>query len=93
VVAVSVLVQERPLVVVATNGEARQWGVQARDLIREASTVLGAPSDGGDGGAVLELTDVGEPAVAQGAGGDPGKVAEALRRIEHSVGERVTSRG
>ena len=80
VVAVSVLVKERPMVVVATNGEARHWGVKAGELIREAATVLG----GGGGG---------RDDLAQGGGTEAGKVEEALRRIEHSVGERVTSRG
>ncbi len=80
VVAVSVLVKERPLVVVATNDEARHWGVKAGELIQEAATVLG----GGGGG---------RDDLAQGGGTDAAKVEEALRRIEHSVGERVTSRG
>jgi alanyl-tRNA synthetase len=33
--------KERPIVVVATNDEARKWGVRAGDLVREAAGVLG----------------------------------------------------
>jgi alanyl-tRNA synthetase len=80
VIAVSVLVKERPMVVVATNDEARRWGVRAGELIREAAHVLGGGGGGSDD-------------IAQGGGTDPAKVEEALRRIEYSVGERVTSRG
>lgn len=87
VVAVSVLVQERPLVVVATNDEARHWGVRAGELIHEAALVLGVDQHAGQSGAG------GQDDLAQGSGTDPAKVAEALRRIEYSVGERVTSRG
>ncbi len=79
VVAVSVLVQERPQVTVAVNDQARIWGVSAGALIREAVTVLGGDGEGRDD-------------IAQGGGPDTAKVAEALQRIEYSVGERVTSR-
>jgi alanyl-tRNA synthetase len=79
VVAVTGVAKERPLVVVAANEEARRWGVKAGDLVREAAKVLG----GGGGG---------KDDVAQGGGVDVTKVPDALRRIEHVVGERVTQR-
>jgi alanyl-tRNA synthetase len=79
VVAVTGVAKDRPLVVVATNDEARTWGVKAGDLVREAAAVLG----GGGGG---------KDDVAQGGGSDATRVQDALRRIEHVVGERVTSR-
>jgi alanyl-tRNA synthetase len=79
VVAVTGVAKERPLVVVAANEEARRWGVKAGDLVREAAKVLG----GGGGG---------KDDVAQGGGTDVTKVQDALRRIEHVVGERVTQR-
>jgi alanyl-tRNA synthetase len=79
VVAVAGVVKERPVVVVATNDEARGWGVKAGELVREAAKVLG----GGGGG---------KDDVAQGGGTDVGQIDEALRRIEFVVGERVTQR-
>jgi alanyl-tRNA synthetase len=79
VVAVAGVVKERPVVVVATNDEARTWGVKAGELVREAAGVLG----GGGGG---------KDDVAQGGGTDVTKISDALRRIEFIVGERVTSR-
>jgi alanyl-tRNA synthetase len=78
VVAVAGVAKERPIVVVATNDEARTWGVRAGELVREAAGVLG----GGGGG---------KDDVAQGGGSDPSRIADALRRIEHAVGERVTA--
>jgi alanyl-tRNA synthetase len=80
VVAAAGVAKERPVVVVATNDRARQWGVKAGDLVREAARVLG----GGGGG---------KDDVAQGGGTDPARVSEALKRIEHAVGERVTQTG
>jgi alanyl-tRNA synthetase len=77
VVAVGGVVKERPVVVVATNEEARRWGLKAGELVRQGSNVLG----GGGGG---------KDDLAQGGGTDPAKVGEALRRIEHFVGEKVT---
>jgi alanyl-tRNA synthetase len=76
VVAIAGVAVERPVVVIATNEEARRWRVSAGDLVREAAKVLG----GGGGG---------KPDVAQGGGSDPAKVADALTRVEHVVGERV----
>jgi alanyl-tRNA synthetase len=78
VVAVAGVAKDRPLIVVATNDEARRWGVNAGDLVREAARVLG----GGGGG---------RPDLAQGGGSDPAKVVHALTRVEHAVGERVTA--
>jgi len=78
VVAIAGVAKERPVVVVATNDEARKWGVRAGELVREAAGVLG----GGGGG---------KDDVAQGGGNDPTRIDEALRRIERAVGERVTA--
>jgi alanyl-tRNA synthetase len=80
VVAVAAVNKGRPQVVVATNEQARRWGVRAGELVKVAAQVLG----GGGGG---------KDDLAQGGGQDAGKVAEALQRIEHAVGERVTSGG
>ncbi|MFP5333903.1 MAG: alanine--tRNA ligase [Actinomycetes bacterium] len=77
VVAVAGTTKGRPLVVVATNAQAREWGVKAGELVRVAAQVLG----GGGGG---------KDDVAQGGGTDPAQVGEALRRLEHAVGEKVT---
>jgi alanyl-tRNA synthetase len=78
VVAVGGVAKERPLVVVATNEEARRWGIAAGDLVKVAAGVLG----GGGGG---------KPDVAQGGGTDVGLLGAALLRLEHAVGERVTA--
>ncbi len=78
VVAVAGVAKGRPLVVVATTAEARAWGVVAGALVKVAATILG----GGGGG---------KDDVAQGGGTDPAAVGEALRRVEHAVGERVTA--
>jgi alanyl-tRNA synthetase len=78
VVVVGGVAKGRPQVVVATNEEGRRWGVSAADLVKLATRVLG----GGGGGS---------PEVAQGGGTDVSALAEALRRVEHSVGETVTA--
>jgi alanyl-tRNA synthetase len=78
VVAVGGVVKGRPQIVVATNEEARRWGLAAGDLVRAGAAVLG-----GSGG--------GKPDVAQGGGSDPERIGEALQRIEHTIGERVTA--
>jgi alanyl-tRNA synthetase len=78
VVAVGGIAKGRPLIVVATDDEARRWGLRAGDLVREAAPLLG-----GNGG--------GKPDVAQGGGTDPARLGEALQRVEHAVGERVTA--
>jgi alanyl-tRNA synthetase len=77
VVAVAGVAKDRPVVVVATNDEARRWGVKAGELVRGAAKTLG----GGGGG---------KDDVAQGGGQDAAKVGEALAGIEHAVGQRVT---
>jgi alanyl-tRNA synthetase len=80
VVALGAVHNQRPLIVVATNEEARRWGVAAGDLVKEAARILG----GGGGG---------KPDVAQGGGSDMTMLTEALLRVEHSIGERVTAGG
>jgi alanyl-tRNA synthetase len=72
------VVNRRPQVVVATNDEARRWGLAAGDLVKIGAGVLG-----GNGG--------GKPDVAQGGGTDPSRIGDALLRIEHAIGERVTA--
>ncbi len=78
VVAVSGVAKDRPVVVVATNATAREWGVKAGALVRVAAQALG----GGGGG---------KDDLAQGGGTDPSAVPEALRAVEHAVGETVTA--
>ncbi len=77
VVAATGAAKGRPVVVVATNEQARVWGVKAGHLVREAARVLG----GGGGG---------KDDVAQGGGTDVAQTGAALLRVEHAVGERVT---
>lgn len=77
VVAVSGTAKGRPVVVIATNPMAREWGVKAGALVKIAASTLG----GGGGG---------KDDLAQGGGSDVSKVAEALQRVEHAVGETVT---
>ncbi|MGH8892676.1 MAG: DHHA1 domain-containing protein, partial [Actinomycetes bacterium] len=67
----------RPVVVVAVNSTGQEWGIKAGELVRVAATALG----GGGGG---------KDDVAQGGGTDPAKADEALRQVEHAVGQRVT---
>ncbi len=64
---------EKPAVVVATNQSARDRGLAAGDLVREASTTLG-----GKGG--------GRPDIAQGGGSDASRIPAALAAVEHAVG-------
>jgi alanyl-tRNA synthetase len=78
VVAVAAKAGERPVIVVAVNDKAREWGLKAGALVRVAAQVLG----GGGGG---------KDDVAQGGGTDAGKVQEALAAVEHAVGATVTS--
>jgi alanyl-tRNA synthetase len=77
VVAMVSVANGRPVVVVAVNDKGREWGIKAGDLVKVAATVLG----GGGGG---------KDDVAQGGGTDPAKADEALRQVEHTVGQRVT---
>ncbi len=78
VVAGTAVTNGRPLVVVATNEPARERGVRAGDLVRAAAQALG----GGGGG---------RDDVAQGGGTDVSQTGEALHRVEHAVGERITA--
>jgi alanyl-tRNA synthetase len=78
VVAVAGVAKGRPVVVIATNDEARRWGVKAGALVREAASILG----GGGGG---------KDDIAQGGGTDPAKITDALSRVEFVVGQTVTA--
>jgi alanyl-tRNA synthetase len=78
VVAVAGVAKDRPVVVIATNATARQWGLRAGSLVKVAAQTLG----GGGGG---------KDDLAQGGGVDVSKVAEALAKVEHTVGELVTA--
>ena len=77
VVAVASVPADRPVVVVATNPPAREWGVRAGELVRLAAQALG----GGGGG---------KDDLAQGGGTRPDQVGAALAEVEHAVGRRVT---
>ncbi|MBG6190233.1 alanyl-tRNA synthetase [Arthrobacter sp. CAN_A212] len=75
VVATAGVSNDRPLVLVATNEEARAAGVKAGALVRVAAGILG----GGGGG---------KDDVAQGGGSDPAKVEPALSAIRAAVAAR-----
>jgi alanyl-tRNA synthetase len=68
----------KPSVVVAVNGTAQEWRLNAGDLVKVAAASLG-----GNGG--------GRPDVAQGGGTDPAAAPDAVRDVERAIGERVTS--
>ncbi|MDO5079647.1 alanine--tRNA ligase [Buchananella hordeovulneris] len=72
VVAITAVVSERPVVVVATNAQARERGMKAGDLVRRAAQVLG----GGGGG---------KPDLAQGGGQDASQIGQALDAIAASL--------
>jgi len=78
VVAVAGVAKDRPVVIITTNDAARQWGLRAGELVKVAAQTLG----GGGGG---------KDDVAQGGGTDATKVGQALAKVEHAVGERVTA--
>jgi alanyl-tRNA synthetase len=78
VVAVAGAGGGKPSLVVAVNDAARDWGLSANALVR-----VGAEELGGRGGGKDDL--------AQGGGADVARIDAALERIEHAVGERVTS--
>ncbi|HEY5182853.1 MAG TPA: alanine--tRNA ligase, partial [Dermatophilaceae bacterium] len=78
VVAIASVAKDRPVVIIATNDAARQWGLKAGALVRLAAQTLG----GGGGG---------KDDVAQGGGTDSTKIGEVLAIVEHAVGERVTA--
>jgi alanyl-tRNA synthetase len=79
-VAVVAVNDARPVVVIAVNDKAREWGLAAGDLVRVAAAALG----GGGGG---------RDDVAQGGGSKPEAVDDALAAVRHRVGERVTGGG
>jgi alanyl-tRNA synthetase len=72
VVALGAVRDGRPVVVVATNEEARAAGLGAGDLVRTAATLLG----GGGGG---------KADVAQGGGSDPAALPTALAAVGAEV--------
>jgi alanyl-tRNA synthetase len=77
VVAVAGAANGKPAVVVAVNETARSWGLTASSLIRAAAAALGGSGGGRDD-------------VAQGGGTDPSAIDDALRQVEHAVGQQVT---
>ena len=77
VVAVAGVNNERPAIVVATNGTARDAGVRAGALVKVAAQALG----GGGGG---------KDDLAQGGGQDPSQVPAALTAVEQNVAEHAT---
>jgi alanyl-tRNA synthetase len=80
VVAAAAVTDARPVVVVATNDKAREWGLSAGTLVREAAQVLG----GGGGG---------RDDVAQGGGSRPEAIGEAMVGLRAAVGRQVTAGG
>jgi alanyl-tRNA synthetase len=80
VVALAAVTSDRPLIVVATNEAARQWGLSAGELVRIAAEQLGGKGGGRDD-------------LAQGGGTDAGRVEDALNAARYAVGRRVTGSG
>jgi alanyl-tRNA synthetase len=80
VVAAAAVTDARPVVVVATNDKARERGLSAGTLVREAAKVLG----GGGGG---------RDDVAQGGGSRPEAIGEAMVGLRAAVGRQVTAGG
>lgn len=68
VVVLGAVINDKPVVIVATNDAARAAGVQAGPLAKEAAGVLG----GGGGG---------KPDLAQGGGTDASALPAALRAV------------
>ncbi|WP_286967096.1 MULTISPECIES: alanine--tRNA ligase [Arsenicicoccus] len=79
VVAAATESKGRPVVIVATNERAREWGIKAGELVRVAAQTLG----GGGGG---------KDDLAQGGGQDAAKIGDALTQVEWTVGARATQR-
>jgi len=75
VVAVAAVIADRPQIVIATNQAARDAGLKAGDLVKQASGVLG----GGGGG---------KPDLAQGGGQDSSKIGDALIAVTEAVRTR-----
>ncbi len=80
VIAVAAAANGRPVLVVAVNDRAREWGLAAGNLVKHGTAALG----GGGGG---------RDDVAQGGGTNPDGIAEALEAVRHRVGQRVTGGG
>ncbi|MFJ8073866.1 alanine--tRNA ligase [Streptomyces sp. NPDC096176] len=78
VVAVAALANDKPLVIAALNEPAKQRGVKAGDLVRDAAKVL----KGGGGG---------KWDIAQGGGTDPQGIPDALEHIVRAVQAAVGS--
>ncbi len=68
------LINEKPLLIVATNEKARSAGMRAGTLVRIGAKILG----GGGGG---------KDDIAQGGGTDVSAAAEALASIESEIGK------
>ena len=66
------MAKSRPVVVVATNGGARDQGIRAGALVRTAAQALG----GGGGG---------KDDLAQGGGQNPEALDEALRAVADQI--------
>jgi alanyl-tRNA synthetase len=73
VVALAAIVNDRPVVIVATNRAARDAGVKAGPLAKSAATVLG----GGGGG---------KDDLAQGGGSDTAAIDSALATVRNAIG-------
>ena len=69
---------QRPIVVIATNAQARARSIRAGDLVKVAAAALG----GGGGG---------KPDLAQGGGTDPSAIAAALREVEAGLHQPATA--
>ena len=72
VVALGGVVNDRPVLVVATNQGARDSGIRAGDLVKSGASILG----GGGGG---------KPDLAQGGGTDPNALQDALESVTAQV--------
>jgi alanyl-tRNA synthetase len=76
VVAVAAVSDGRPLIVVAVNDVARERGLLAGELVREAAAALG----GGGGG---------RDDLAQGGGTNPAVLDDVIRDLPNRVGRRA----
>jgi alanyl-tRNA synthetase len=74
VVALFTTANGRPLTVIATNEAARERGLKAGELVREAAKTLG----GGGGG---------KPDVAQGGGQNPDAIGDAVAAVGRLIAE------
>jgi alanyl-tRNA synthetase len=73
VIALFAVIEDKPVVIVASTTAAQAAGLKAGDLVRTASAVLG-----GGGGGKADL--------AQGGGTDPARFEAALAAIAESIG-------